>query len=212
MTARSGMADIISQVRQLSATGTADYTVGTATYWSDDALQTILDRVRVEIWHEPIPYVEQYTSSGSVTYTEYRIPWTWLEQTSGGTSIFYLQDATYAVLGTANYTADYQYGRVSFAANQHGSVRYLTGRSYDVYEAAARVWEQKAGHVAMKYDFTADGASFKASQERTSYLEMARQMRSQSSNGGLRSARMVRDDVNNQDEVGAAVKGFHIVY
>ncbi len=211
MTARSGMGDIIAQVRQLSATGTADYTVGTVSYWSDDALQTVLDRVRLEVWHESIPYVEQYSTGGTVTYKEYRIPYTWLEQTTGGTTIFYLQDSSYAVVGSANYTVDYAYGRVTFAADQHGSARYVTARSYDVYEAAARVWEMKAGHVALKFDFTADGASFKASQERTAYMEMAKQMRGQSNNGGMATVRMYRDDVNNCD-TDTGPKSFRISY
>lgn len=199
MAARAGMASIITQVRQLASVGTADYSAAGTAFWSDDQLQTILDRVRVEVWDEPVAYVSQVNSGGTTIYTEYRMPWTWLEQTTGGTSIFYLRDGTGARIGTANYTVDYQYGRVTFSADQMGSARYVTARSYDVYEAAARVWEQKAGHVAMKYDFSADGASFKVSQERQSYLEMARQMRAQSNSGGLTHARLYRDDVNTID-------------
>lgn len=213
--ARSGMADIITQVRQLAAVGTADYTVpatsGT-TYWTDDQVQTILDRVRVEIWDEIIPYVPTVNSGGTTVYTDYRIPWTWLEQTTGGTEIFYLRDTTGARIGTADYTIDYAYGRVTFGADQAGSVRYVTARSYDVYEAAAMVWETKAAHVALKFDFTADGASFQASQERKAYLDMARQMRSQSNSGGISTARMVRDDVNNVDWPDYGVKATRITF
>lgn len=212
MAARSGMADILAQVRQLAACGTNDYTIGSVTYWSDDALQTILDRVRVEIWHEAIPYVTQFDSSGSATYTEYRMPWTWLEQTTGGTSIFYLQDNAYAVIGTANYTVDYQYGRVTFGTSQAGSVRYVTGRSYDVYEAAARVWENKAASVAQQFDFTADGASFKNSQLVSQYMSMAQQMRAQSNSGGIRTSRIVRDDIPPCEDEYGTQRSFRIVY
>jgi hypothetical protein len=191
------MAEIISQVRQLAAAGTADYVVAGSTFWSDDQLQTILDRVRVEVWDEGVPYVPQINSGGTTEYTEYRLNRTWWEQTTGGTSIFYLRDSTGARLGTATYTVDYAYGRVTFGADQHGSVRYVTGRSYDVYEAAARIWEAKAGHVADRFDFTADGASFKASQLTSQYMSMARQMRNQSNSGGVSTTRLVRDDVNN---------------
>lgn len=197
--ARTGMAEIITQVRQLAAAGSADYTAANVTYWSDDQLQTILDRTRVEIWDEQIPYVPTVDGGGTTVYTEYRVPWTWLEQTTGGTAIFYLRDTTGARIGTADYTIDYAYGRVTFGADQGGSVRYVTARSYDVYEAAAVVWETKAAHVALKFDFDADGASFKASQERQAYLDMARQMRSQSNSGGMSTSRLVRDDVNNVD-------------
>lgn len=199
MTARSGMADIIAQVRQLAAAGTADYTAAGQTYWSDDALQTILDRTRVEVWDEYVPYVQTVNSGGTTVYLDYRIPWTWLEATTGGTTVFYLRDSTGSRIGTADYTVDYANGYVTFGADQHGSVRYVTARSYDVYEAAAQVWEAKAGHVALKFDFEADGASFKASQERAAYMAMAKQMRSQSNSGGVKTGRLVRDDVNNMD-------------
>lgn len=212
MAARSGMADIISQVRQLAAAGSADYTAAGSTYWIDDQVQSILDRVRVEVWDEPIVYVPQVNSGGTTTYTEYRLGHTWLEQTTGGTSIFYLRDSTGARIGTANYTVDYAYGRVTFGADQHGSARYVTGRSYDVYEAAARVWEAKAGHVADRFDFTADGASFKASQLSAQYMSMARQMRRQSNNGGLSTSRLVRDDVNNAEWPEPTIGTFRVTY
>lgn len=212
MAARSGMADIISQVRQLANTGTADYTVGTVSMWSDDALQTILDRVRVEFWDESVPYVPTVNSGGTTEYKEARLPGTWWEQTTGGTSIFYLRDSTGARIGTANYTIDYQYGRIAFGADQVGSARYVTGRSYDVYEAAARVWEQKAAHVADQFDFSADGASFKNSQRVKQYMDMARMMRSQSSSGGVSSVRLGRDDVNEMDWPETSVRATRVTF
>ncbi len=212
MTARSGMAEIITQVRQLAAVGEDDYIIAYSTYWSDDQLQTVLDRVRVEIWREPVQPIPLLNTGGTTEYKEYRLPWTWLEQTTGGSVIFTLTNASGALIGTANYTVDYQYGRVSFGATQAGSARYVTARSYDVYEAAARVWEQKAGHVAQKYDFSADGASFKASQERANYLAMAQQMRSQSNSGGLTTGRMQRDDVTTVDWPDSGPKSFHVTY
>lgn len=193
--ARSGMAEIISQVRQLASCGESDYAAGGVTYWTDDQLQTHLDRVRTEIWDEPIYAVPLVNSGGTAEYKEYRVPWQWLESTTGGTSVFYLRDSTGARIGTANYTVDYAYGRVAFGADQAGSVRYVTARSYDVYEAAARVWEAKAGHVAERFDFTADGATFHASQLIRQYREMAAQMRAQSPMGGIRTGKLVRNDV-----------------
>lgn len=212
MAARSGMADIITQVRQLAAAGTADYTIAGSTHWSDDHLQTVLDRVRVEVWREPVQPIPILNTGGTTEYKEYRLPWTWLEATTGGSAIFTLTNASGALIGTANYTVDYQYGRVTFGATQAGSARYVTARSYDVYEAAARVWEQKAGHVALKYDFSADGASFKASQERANYMAQAQAMRALSNSGGLTTGRMQRDDVTTVDWPGSLPKSFHVTY
>lgn len=193
--ARSGMADIITQVRQLASAGASDYSAGGITYWTDDQLQSHLDRVRAELWAEPLVAIARQTGPGTVVYTEFRTTWTWLESTTGGTAIYYVTDSTGAAIGTANYTPDYQYGRITFGADQAGSARYLTARSYDVYEAAARVWESKAAHVADRFDFSADGASFKASQLVEQYTKMAVAMRRESRSGGVTVGRLVRDDV-----------------
>lgn len=206
------MGDIINQVRQLAACGTADYSAGGITYWTDDQLQTYLDKNRTELWDEPIQPIPLTNSGGTVEYKEYQIGYGWLEQTTGGTAIFYLRDASGARIGTATYTIDYAIGRISFAATQAGSARYVVGRSYDVYEAAAKVWEAKAGHVAERFDFSADGASFKASQLTTQYMSMAMQMRGQSNSGGMRHARMVRDDVANNEDYGSIGRAFRIRY
>lgn len=52
---------------------------------------------------------------------------------------------------------------------------------YDLYAAAADVWEQKAAKLAQDYDFAADGADFKRSQAHAQALRMARLFRSQRS-------------------------------
>lgn len=193
--ARTGMADLIMQVRQLAACGTADYTAAGTAWWSDDQIQTHLDRVRTELWDEATAVVPTVNSGGTTVYTEYRVAYPYLEATDGGTAVFYLTEADGTRIGTASYAVDYDGGRVTFGADQAGSVRYVTARSYDIYEAAARVWESKAAHVADRFDFSADGASFKASQLTAQYREMARQMRAQSRTGGIRVSRMVRNDI-----------------
>jgi hypothetical protein len=195
--ARSGMEQIITQVRQLASAGASEYAAGGITYWSDDQLQVHLDRARTEIWREPIHYVPQINTGGTTVYLEYRTTYTWLEQTTGGSAIFYIADSTGALIGTASYTADYANGRITFGADQHGSARYLTARSYDVHEAAALVWESKAAHVADRFDFTADGASFQASKLMEHYTQMANKMRRQSGSGGITTGRLVRNDVAN---------------
>lgn len=212
MTVRSGMGYLVDKVRQLTATGQSDTSVDYVDFWNDDQLQAILDRTRVEIWDEAIRYVPTVNSGGTTVYTDYRMRWTWLEQTTGGTAVFYLRDSTGARIGTANYTVDYQDGRVTFGADQLGSVRYVTARSYDPYEAAAQVWEAKAAHVAAKFDFTADGASFKAGEQRKAYLEMARAMRGQSKSGGISTGTLVRTDINNEPWMTDGVKATRVTF
>lgn len=48
---------------------------------------------------------------------------------------------------------------------------------FDLYAAAADVWEQKAAALAQDYDFAADGADFRRSQAHAHALSMARLFR-----------------------------------
>lgn len=192
--ARSTLAELIGRVRELAACGTSDYTIGTAAYWSDDQLQRALDRHRMDVYEEPLSPMPQKMASGTVEYHIYQAPWGNLEATDGGTAVFFLSTSTGARVGTADYTADYATGRMEFSANQAGSVYYLTGRCYDVHAAAADVWRMKAGHVADRFDFSADGASFKASQMVAQYERQAAKLEAMSG-GGVRTVQFMRDDV-----------------
>lgn len=199
MAARVGMGELIQRVRDLTSAGRADYAIGAVTYWSDDHIQSALDRNRVEIVDEPLRPVVTYASDGAAEYRTYESQFRSMEETTGGTAIWYLRDSTGARVGTALYTPDYELGRVVFHASvTGGSVLYLNARAYDVYAAAADIWRQKAAHVADRIDFTADGASFKASQLVAQYERQAAACERRASFGvtGVNSATMIRDDVS----------------
>ena len=197
MTARAGMGDLIQRVRDLTSAGDDDYIAGATAYWTDDQIQAALDRTRAEVLDEPLSTVPTVNSGGTVEYTIYQSQWRNLEATTGGTAIHYLRDGTGARVGTALFTADYTAGRYTFAASTGGSTLYLNARTYDLYGAAADIWRQKAAHVADRFDFSADGASFKASQLVAQYTEMARRAESKATFGGdaAHSMTMHRDDV-----------------
>jgi hypothetical protein len=198
MAARSTMTTLVQRVRELTATGTADYTVGTASYWSDEQLQAVLDRNRLEFVDNKLAPLKETDSGGTVRYYVHQVSYINLEETTGGTAILYVRDSDGTRAGTADYTVDYLAGRVTFTADTAGTAYYLTGRTYDLYAAAAEVWRQKAAHVAERFDFSADGASFKASQLRAQYMEQAEYCASWATFGapGIRTTTMWRDDVN----------------
>lgn len=196
--ARPTMVDLIAQVRWLTAAGTADYVIASVGYWSDAQIEGALDANRLDVIDEPLHGQVETTATGSQEYHQYRSQYRWMEATDGGTAIFYLRDSSGARIGTADYTVDYQAGRVSLIPDTQGAALYLTARSYDVYAAAASIWRTKAAHVASRFDFTADGASFKASQLRASFLDQAKEMDKLSTFGetsGVRSITMTRDDI-----------------
>ena len=153
--ARSTMATLIANLRGLTRAGTADYTVGTVNYWSDDQLQDVLDAHREDVYRAPMHTVQVY-NGGSVEYHDYHSGYSNLEATSGGTAIFYVEDAAGSAVGTALYTPDYNRGVVNFPADTGGSSYYLYGRTYDMNAAAADVWRTKAGQYAMAVNFSTD--------------------------------------------------------
>lgn len=145
MTARTGLAAIISTLRGMTNAGTADYTIAGMNWWSDDQLQEVLDRNRVDIVRCEMVSTPNYDGAGEYVYKEYRLGW---QNVESGTAVFELQDSLGNAVGTANYSVDYIRGIVTFLVDQGGSVYYWTGRSYDLNGAAADVWRRKAAHAA----------------------------------------------------------------
>ena len=172
MTIRSGMTHLVQVMRGMCEVGTGDYSIGTANYWDNDQIQLVLDRHRRDIVHEELTSLVDW-SGGTVNYFEYVSRFKNYEQTTGGTSIFYVEHRTGDDVASGNYTVDYFRGRVTFSADTGGSTLYLTGRSYDLDGAAADIWRQKAGHAASMYDFSTDNHRFNRSQYMKHCMQMA---------------------------------------
>ena len=199
MTARTGLANLITELRGFVEAGTADYSIvgsgGTINYWDDDQLQNILDIHRTDIVFEQLQSYPYQVAGGSLSWTDYRSSYGYFEATTGGTAIFYVQDSTGAVSGTANYTADYRRGALTFGTNQAGSVFYLTGRSYDLDASAADVWRRKAAHYApTSFDFSTDNHSISRSQVYKHCLEMAEHFEGKSASA-VETVQMFRSDL-----------------
>jgi hypothetical protein len=195
---RAGMVNLITRLRAMTDAGTADYTVADESYWGDEHILAVLDRHRIDLQREPLTTVEEYLG-GTLGYFNYYTSFRNLEEAASGTPFFDIQDDTYASIGTANYTANYDAGIFRFTTDTEGSARYLTTRSYDLRAAAADIWERKAAHYVTAYDFSADGASFKRSQLREHCLAMADHYRKDSQHR-MKVSRLVRSDVAVDDE------------
>jgi len=160
--ARSGMDNLIAQLRAFTNAGTADYTISTVTYWTDDQLQIVLDRHRNDVYREMLFSTPRYTGGGSVEYLDYYTRHTNLES---GTAYFWLEDGAGSNVGTSIYSVDYANGRITFTQDTGGSTYYLTGREYDLNGAAADVWKQKIGQIAMtSFDWASDNMKVSRSQ------------------------------------------------
>lgn len=195
MTARAGMAELITELRGMAEAGTADYVVGAGTYWDDTQLQNILDLHRHDLAFEQLEMYPVQVAAGSLSYQDYRSQYTFFEATTGGTAIFYLQDSTGATIGTTNYTPDYRRGQFQFSTDQRGSVYYLTGRSYDLNASAADIWRRKAAHYApTSFDFSTDNHSVSRSQVYAHCLEMSNYFESMS-NDSIQVVSLFRSDM-----------------
>ena len=170
MVARTGMSDLISEVRSMTNAGTADYTIGQVAFWSDNEIQRILDSHRVNLTRHELTPVEKYEGAGTLVYKEYYADYNNLES---GTDVFELELATGATDGTASYAMDYTLGVATFTADQGGTAHFMTARSYNLNAAAAEIWKKKAGQVASLISFRTDKHQIDRSQIRAGYLEMA---------------------------------------
>ncbi len=173
MTARTGLANLILQLRGMADAGTAEYTLGTAVYWDDQHVQEVMDRHRLDLDRELLMAIPQHDAGGTISYHEYRSRYGHFEATTGGSAVFIIESATGDNQGTANWTPDYDRGSVTFAADTDGSAMFLTGRSFDLDAAAADIWRTKAAQSAKLFHFSTDGHSLAREQFFEHCLKMA---------------------------------------
>lgn len=193
--ARDTLASLITTIREMTSAGDSEYTIsGTGTYFSDDHIQELLDQNRSDLWDEPLVAIPERGAGGTTSYTEYCAPCQHFEATDGGTAVFVVRDSVGTVKGTATYTPDYLRGRVTFATSQAGSSYYLTGRSYDVYGAAADLLERWTARLKLEsFDFETDGQRFTRSQKLAAMQAISAEYRGKQR---ARSVRMVRGGLN----------------
>jgi hypothetical protein len=192
MAARTGMANLITRLRRMTETTTADYTVGGVTYWSDDTLNDILD-IQVSILNMVTLIPVREWNNGATEWHTYPIGWGNLEEQDSGVPYWLLTDSTGHSVSNTLYTADYQTGLVRFTADTKGVTYFLNwGRSYNIAGAAAEVWRQKLAHVAIAYDFKAEDQLFTRSQLTTHYRDM---MTMYAGQGGIDTTPFSRSDL-----------------
>lgn len=171
-TARAGLVDLLTELRTLGNVGSNDYKVDGFPQFTDGRLQDILDMYREDHFRVEMEPVESY-SGGTVVYLDYYTGAGYLEKTTGGTSIFRLEDVSGSAIGTASYTMDYLRGKLTFGSDTGGSTYFWNGRSYDMNRAAAEIWRRKASYYAGKFDFSTDNHNVKMSSVYKQCLQMA---------------------------------------
>jgi hypothetical protein len=199
MTIRQGMTDLVQLLRQWGQAGTAEYTIGSETYYTDDHLEDILDRNRSDIYREPLTMQISY-SGGTAVYQDYYFERGHVEQATSGATAWQVEDGAGSAIGTGEYTPSYSSKHLRFAADTGGSALYLTYRSYNVEMCAAEVWDGKAASISESaWDVSTDNHSIKRSQKVANYYKNAAMWRARalsSVGGNTGESYLVRSDVN----------------
>ena len=199
---RAGMSKLINRVRALASAGTAEYTIGDITYWTDEHIQDKLDSNAQFVIDAPLLWQPQSIGGGTVTYVVAEAQYRDFEEATSGTARWIVRDGPGAQIGTANYSADYRQGRLTFTSDQGGTAYYLTGYTYDVHSAAADVWLERLANFADWYDFRADNQTFNRSQAYTHAAQQEKKLRGMAGAnivtnalGELRVGQFVRVDI-----------------
>lgn len=179
MTVRTTMTDIITRVKiMIDDSANIQFT--------DQHIQDVLDRKRSRYRYSRLQELETFApNTGAVTWTEFTaeeltsLPW----ETDVSIS-----DYTWNPL-TAT-TSDYNSGFWTFATS-HVPPLWISGKTYNIWLAAADLLEEWASTLKLKFDFAADDQKYTISQKRDHCLDQARRFRTQSP---VTTGRLVRGD------------------
>jgi len=169
--ARTGMSELISQIRAKTDAGTADYSIAGTQYWTDDQIQAMLDRqsTPVRIRLSEVPENQQ----GTAIYRDYVWGDMEVERAGSGTAVWRVVDAGGTVSGTATYAINYDQKKIRFQQNTLPPM-YLESQAFDLNAAAAQIWREKAAHYAARFDVSTDNHNLRRSQLMAHANEMAK--------------------------------------
>ena len=171
MAVRSTMAALITKVRSM-----INDPAGGTQVWADQDIQDQLDRTRLDIRYEaltPAPWIVNESGTGNtpqIVWADYYSSYQWWEDdvtlqgnnvTSGAAWV--VLTPTFSETINGHWAFQINVPTSGVAPGQYPPV-FATGKSFDVYMAAANLLEMWAAKYALSYDFTADGQSFRRSQ------------------------------------------------
>ncbi len=180
MAVRATMAALITETRLLI---NDTLPIGSGQIFTDQQIQDHLDdplTSRADIYYEQLAHGEsivnlsgQASGTASYIWADYYSSYPWWE-----TDVV-IQDGHFIVLSPL--ASDYIVGHWQFELTPFvngtapGQVPplFATGKAYDLNGAASTLWRLRAAQLATAFDFTADGQSFRLSQQQTMCLKMA---------------------------------------
>lgn len=177
--ARLGMAALILALRSMTAAQADEATVNDITYWTDDQLETILDKYRQDLLRQSLTSIPLQVD-GVMDYSRYTfpIPFGYMIErpdTDEEEPTFRLYNSLGTLIPAADYAVDPVQGVITFIeAQTTPRVMYLRYRLFNMNLAAAQVWREKAAHRAHFITWRTGAHTLHDDQEYQHCLEMVR--------------------------------------
>lgn len=167
MAVRTTMSDLIAAVRDL-------INDPAALTFTDQQVQDKLDRTRDDVRYECMTAAPTLQPGAIFDWVDYYIqPGYWeTDYTIQQGQFDYVTPLTEELIVghfTLPNASGVTYGQIPPV--------FITGKVYDIYAAAADLLEMWSAKLALNFDFTADGQSFRRSQASQALLTLARQYR-----------------------------------
>lgn len=164
MAVRSTMAALISRVRLLLSDP-----AGTSQIFADQDIQDVLDAGRQDV--KNLLLIARPTFTGStIQYLDY-----YSELTDWEDDVIFKQ---YLVVSVTPSVSEPIAGHWQFATTTLPPI-YLSGKTYDIYRAAADLLERQSAQWALRYSMSVDGQSLQRNQAFQSLQQLARSYRMQ---------------------------------
>lgn len=187
MAARASMADLIARLRSMIYDPS-----GANQTFSDDELQGFLDDHRTDVQYMELEPVATYGPGGTTSYLAYTAA------IGNWEASVVIVDSDYESVSPSE--KDYRRGTWSFNASQEPPL-YLSGSHYNLNLAAVAALEHWCARLKMAYDFTADGATFKRSQQLASMQSLIAQYKTADVEArGVQVMTMTRSDLLEANE------------
>lgn len=149
MAVRSSMASLITRVRLL-----INDPVGAAQIFADQDIQDVLDAARLDVKNEALIPKATFNGSAIQFLDYYAHLGDWEDD---------LVIKQYLVTTVTPATVEPIAGHWQFATSTLPPL-YISGKTYDIYRAAADLLERWAARWALCYSFSSDGQSFQRQQ------------------------------------------------
>jgi hypothetical protein len=177
MTTRTSVDYIIAEVRRLTGAGTAEFTVDSTSYFTDEQIEQVLDSRRLRLARHEIVFEPELSEGGGTSiYKNARIGYAWVEDASS-TTAFKMTDSQGSIQATAGYTLSAEDGFITFTADQGGSSRFVTSWVHNPYKAAVDILTSWNSELARQPDFATDNMRVWRSQKQKAIAEQIKTLK-----------------------------------